>query len=280
MKRFLLLVLVSSMACDTGELTFVADLPRSMAEVSGIEISAEGESLWMINDGGNKARLVRVGLDGKIKHEIKIDARNRDWEDLTSDPDGNIYIGDFGNNSNDRHNLAILKVRQEYLESFAETPVEVISFSYPDQTEFPPKKSEWHYDSESFLYYKNNFYVFTKSRTRKNFGKTNLYRIPAIPGKHQAQFLGSFTTCDKLDCWVTAADISDDGTKVALLTHQSVWIFSDFQEDRFLDGKAIEFPFEHLSQKESICFKNDSTLYIADEQSHGAGGNLYTFELN
>ena len=36
----------------------------------------------------------------------------------------------------------------------------------------------------------------------------------------------------------------------------------------------------HHSQKESICFKNNETLYIADEQNGVEGGNLYEFTLN
>ena len=52
-----------------------------------------------------------------------------------------------------------------------------------------------------------------------------------------------------------------------------------FASDDFLNGTATELPFNHESQKESICFKNDSTLYITDEKSHGGGGNLYEFDL-
>jgi hypothetical protein len=27
---------------------------------------------------------------------------NIDWEDITKDKDGNLYVGDFGNNDNER----------------------------------------------------------------------------------------------------------------------------------------------------------------------------------
>ena len=37
--------------------------------------------------------------------------------------------------------------------------------------------------------------------------------------------------------------------------------------------------FNHDSQKEGVCFKNDSTLYITDEKSHGKGGNLYELKI-
>jgi hypothetical protein len=76
------------------------------------------------------------------------------------------------------------------------------------------------------------------------------------------------------------ADISKDGKKVALLNHKSVWIFTKFKEDDFFSGDAQQMPFGHVSQKESITIKNDSTLYIADEEERGnRGRNLYLFRL-
>ncbi len=280
LKNILVFLLIGTLSCDTGQLEVIADLPRTMYEVSGIETARDSEALWMINDSGNRAKLYKLGLDGKIIHEIKIDAKNRDWEDLTQDQDGNIYIGDFGNNFNDRSNLSILKVDKRFLESFAETPVEKIRFSYPDQEEFPPKKKTWYFDCEAFFHFNDSLYIFTKSRVRKDWGRTNLYKIPARSGKHVAQFIGSFNSCNNVDCSITAADISEDGKTMVLLTHGSVWVFTKFERDNFFNGKVTELSFDHLSQKESICFKNDSTVYIADERAQGAGGNLYKFSLN
>ncbi len=66
---------------------------------------------------------------------------------------------------------------------------------------------------------------------------------------------------------------------MVLLTSKSVWLFKGFKSDDFLNGTVIEFPFDHVSQKEGICFKDSTTLYITDEKSHGSGGNLYEFSL-
>jgi len=268
------------MACDTGELIVIADLPKTLNEVSGIEVAGDSISVWMLNDGGNKAKLYRLDQKGKIKHELKIDAKNHDWEDLTTDDHGNLYIGDFGNNYSDRKNLVILKVKYDYLESFADVPIERISFRYPKQNKFPPKKKQLYYDSEAFFFFNDSLYVFTKSRVKGNFGRTDLYKIPAKQGQHVATYIDSFTSCDKLECWITAADISDDGKKVVLLTHRSAWIFTDFKGDAFFKGNAQEHLFGHESQKESVCFKTNDLLLIADEKGHGAGGNLYEFNLN
>ncbi len=64
-----------------------------------------------------------------------------------------------------------------------------------------------------------------------------------------------------------------------LLTSKSVWLFKDFKSDDSLNGTVIEFPFDDVSEKEGICYKDSTTLYITDENSHGSGGNLYVFSL-
>ena len=52
-----------------------------------------------------------------------------------------------------------------------------------------------------------------------------------------------------------------------------------FKNDDFFKGKVTHFPLGHISQKESVTFKNDSTLYIADELFMGIGRKLYKFKL-
>ena len=278
-KAFLILILLL-LACDTGNITTIADLPKKLSEASGMEITSKSNLIWMLNDGGNKSRLYGLNEKGKIVKELKIDAKNKDWEDLTSDPNGNLYIGDFGNNRSSRKNLAILKVSASDLESDSLISVERIGFKYPNQKKFPPKKKQMYFDSEAFLFYNDSLYIFTKSRVKDDFGRTDLYKVPAKKGQHEAIYIDSFTTCNDLACWITAADINEDQDEVVLLTHQSVWSFTDFEMDNFFKGTVVQYDLGHRSQKEAICFKTDSLLYITDERSHGGGGNLYKFVRN
>ena len=53
----------------------------------------------------------------------------------------------------------------------------------------------------------------------------------------------------------------------------------NFTSDDFFSGKQKEFPLEHISQKEGMCFKDEETLLITDEYSMSTKGNLYTFSL-
>ena len=233
----------------------------------------------MLNDGGNAHKIYGVSSKGKIKKEIKINAKNHDWEDLTTDNKGNIYIGDFGNNHNKRKDLAVLKVNQHDLQNSKNTDIERIRFYFPDQQKFPPKKKQRYYDTESFFYYNDSLYLFTRSRVVGNFGKTSLFKIPATKGNHAATFVSSFTFCSQLNCSITSAAMSDDKQKVVLLTSDTILLFTDFKKDDFLHGTLTQYPLEHLSQKEGVCFKDRNTLYITDEKAFGTGGKLYEFKL-
>lgn len=277
MKKLIILFCILLFACHTGNLKVVAKLPITLREASGIEKSDDLSLLWMVNDSGNKSVLYGLDSLGNIKKQITINAKNRDWEDLASDKNGNIYIGDFGNNNNDSKGLAVLIIPKDSLNNKIITP-ERISFYYPEQTKFPPKNKDMHFDCESFIFYNDSLFLFTKSRSKRDFGRTNLYKIPAKKGHHKAEYISTFNTCNDHGYWVTSADISDSEKQIVLLTENSAWVFSNFKSSDFFKGKVTKYPFKHHSQKESVLFKNNSTLYITDERSGSKGGNLY--ELN
>lgn len=280
MKKILLLFsfLLLSNCQNFGQLKVVTDLPKTLKEASGIEVVKGSRFIWIINDGGNKAKLYGISKKGKIKKEISIDKKNKDWEDLTSDDKGNLYIGDFGNNDSERKNLRILKIKKKYL-SRKKADVKEIEFEYEDQDDFSPKKKEMLYDAESFFYHKNYFYIFTKSRVAKNYGKTSMYKVPAIQGNHTAKLIGEYDNGNKNDSWITAADISKDGKKVALLSQKNILIFSDFKGDNFFSGSVRKIELVNRTQKEAICFKDNNTLLLSDEKSDGEGGYLYELKI-
>lgn len=280
-KIFLLFSFLLLFSCTNfGQLQVKAKLPKALEEVSGIQYSEKEDAFWMLNDSGNKPRLYLVSEAGKILRTLQIDKKNKDWEDLAKDKQGNIYIGDFGNNKNERKDLRILKVNASDLNSTEKVKVEKIEFYYPEQKRFPPKKKNKYYDTEGFFELDGFFYIFTKSRVKDEYGKTFVYQVPNKKGNHKAKLITQFETQgDIWNCSITGADISHDGKKVVLITHQAVWVFSDFTAPYFFSGKVKEHPFTFISQKESVTFKNDSTIYIADEERKTSGRNLYFFEL-
>ncbi|WP_348712788.1 hypothetical protein [Tenacibaculum sp. 190524A05c] len=276
--QFIFLLFVFYGCTNYSQVNFLGKLPKKLKEVSGLS-RVNDSLLWMHNDGGNKSELYLVNIKGKIVRSVQVNAKNKDWEDITSDEQGNIYVADFGNNESKRKDLVILKIKEEDLLTQKSVEVEKIKFEYPEQHKFPPKKKHRYFDAESIVYVNGFLYIFTKSRVKHKFGITSLYKIPATKGKHKAELMGTFENCADMDCWITGAAISKDNSKLALLTSREILLFSDFENDHFLEGKLTRIDLGFSSQKEAIDFKDNNTLYISDERSHAQGGNLYEMKI-
>ncbi|MEO9512500.1 MAG: hypothetical protein ABJN84_09500 [Flavobacteriaceae bacterium] len=280
---FLLLIFLQGCAQKPyyGDLTYLGKLPSKLSEVSGIE-TINRSSAWVIEDNGNKDHLYAINLQGKLIKDFKVkNAKNTDWEDLAQDHKGNLFIGNFGNNANDRKDLSIYKLKNPDQETGNSVKAEKITFHYPEQKKFPPKKSNLTFDCEAFFYNNNFLYLITKNRSRPYTGKAFVYRIPAKKGSYTAELIGEFTTCtDQQFCSVTAADISPDGKKVVLLGSGFIWVFTNFKSDNFTKGTLRTIDVYHRTQQESICFLDNNTVLIADEQSKTKGRNLYSFTID
>ena len=152
MKPYIFILSLLLLSCNRSDkLKVIIDVPSDLKEISGLEIVPQSDLIWAINDSGNKPRLYGLTADGGIEKELKIKAKNHDWEDLSADTEGNIYIGDFGNNKNDRDNLVILKVDKDSLNNSGKIDVEHIYFSFENQEQFPPKKKGLYFDCEAFF---------------------------------------------------------------------------------------------------------------------------------
>lgn len=270
--------------CNNGEPVVheVFRLPAGIKEASGIEIVGKTGSIWTHEDHGNDAELFAMDSQGALVNTLVIyGVENNDWEDIAADNKGNLYIGDFGNNDNERKNLCIYKIDGSDLEGSNASAAQTTSFYYPEQKDFPPAKSGKIFDAEAFFVYKDNFYIFSKNRSAPFDGTSNLYRVPNRPGNYAAELIGSFQTCgDYNHCAVTSADISPDGKRIAILTSDHIFVFTDFKKDAFLSGKMSSIELKHYTQKEGLCFKDDQTVYICDERDKKTGGFVYSVKLD
>lgn len=283
MKYYFPLFAIALLSCNSKSQEVTTNTVKlKLKEASGVEVSSASDLIWILEDSGNKNNIYGVNADGKIQQTIKIEnASNVDWEDLTSDKAGNLYIGDFGNNDNERKDLCIYKINAGDLKQDVANSSGKISFYYPEQTEFPPKKSALFYDAESFFEHNGNFYIFTKNRSKGFDGSVSLYKIPNQEGNHKAQLLGKFQACNIYKkCAITSADISPDGKTVAILSASRVYLLTNFSPDNFLSGKIEEFELPDVTQKEGICFKDNETLLIVDEKDKKTGGNLYEIKIS
>ncbi len=264
-KRLIFLLLVATSCSSKGQLQFEADITNSLTEISAAETIVGSDLLWTIEDSGNENRLIGLNSDGHIEKSIYIaNAKNKDWEDLTSNNQGNIHIGDFGNNNQKRKKFKILKVAHNQLSNDT-ADAEIIKFKLPED-----KKSK---DFEGFFIYDDVFYLFSK--TKKNI---NVFSVPNEAGDHIATFVSGYKLKGK-DTRITSADISPDGKTVVLLNHDKLWKLTNFKGDKFFSGDIEAIDFGHNSQKEGINFKTSSEVIITDERKGSEGGNIYSLDL-
>ncbi|RYY09691.1 MAG: hypothetical protein EOO36_21815, partial [Cytophagaceae bacterium] len=140
----------------------VGHLADGIFESSGLCAAPEAGTYFTFGDDGQQPTVFRVDATGQQVGQFTLGAPNHDWESLSRDNSGNYYMGDCGNNNNDRRNLAILRFRPEQPDQ-----VSKINFRYPDQTEFPPSKKERNFDCEASLWHAGQVYLFTKDRAQE-----------------------------------------------------------------------------------------------------------------
>ena len=281
-RTLILLISICAVSCTNyGQLQVITDLPGSLKENSGI-ISLQDSTVWIVEDGGNKDILYKVNFKGDIVKTLKVkNGDNDDWEDLTKDELGNVYIADFGNNNNKRKNLTIYKVPNPEIEPGDKIDAEKIEFNYPEQKDFPPKKSARFFDAEALFHRNNKLFIVTKNRSNPFTGSAYIYSVPDTKGKYDATLIAEINLCSEWKtCQITGIDISPSGQKIIALSYGKLFIFTDFTGDDFSNGKIEEIDLGIRTQLESICFINEHTVLLSDERSNDTGNNLYLLDLN
>jgi len=263
-------------------------------EMSGIVKSRTYEDVyWVHNDSGDEARIFAVRADGSVVMPswvgdryyanqpmdgkepypgIKLDAaHNLDWEDIAIEGD-TLYIGDMGNNGNARRDLGVYVLKEPNPAATSRTRVlKWLPVAYPDQDAFPGDR--WHFDCEALFVHEGKLHFLTKHRAGASGdlpeNGTKLYRLDT-EHTDRVNVLTLLDSKQDLGGWVTAADISPDGKLLAVLTHfpiSSVWLFDvPAQDNKLLSGKARRFVFSGGKQCEGVCFVDDRTLLVTNEQ--------------
>lgn len=228
-------------------------MPRSLRESSGI-IPVEGEDAYYThNDSGGDNKLFKINMHGTLLGEMAIkNSSNIDWEDITHDDEGNIYIGDFGNNANKRKNLRIYKIDKDFQST------DTISFSYADQQEFPPAKKERNFDCEGFFWNDGELNIISKNWGYKCVKR---YVVPDQKGDYVLEPVEEFY----LNGMITAADISPDGRKIVLLSYGKLYLFDLVPGHPLFSQPYKCINFYRGGQAEAVTFINNDDLLITNE---------------
>ena len=242
---------------------------EELSEISGW-VFVNDSTLIAHNDSGNAPYLYVLNLDGSIRHKARIaNVKNVDFEDIATDGKGFVYVGDIGNNSNRRKDLAIHKFRTAAILKDSVVPASTIFFSYADQQAFPPTEAALYYDSEALTYYDDSLWIFTKCRTKPFDGKCMIYPVSTAPGTYSLARRGFIVTGKSI--WlkdgVTAAEMHNDD--LYLQTYNRLMIY-DFKSKN--PALKTEIPLLPLSQKEAVAVKKDGTIYVVDEKQKLIGG--------
>lgn len=279
-KCLVFLLLFTNFAC-TQSLTKVTKLDKRLKEISGLT-RLNDTVLIAHNDSGDEPILYFLNLEGEIIHQLLVsNAKNVDWEDITTDNKGSIFIADIGNNGNKRKNLKIYCVESDSLLFKNQLEARVINISYEDQEEFPPSVSEMHYDAEALGFYSDSLFIFTKSHTQPFDGLAHVYKLPAKPGTYKLKVLQKIQLKSRKFSFdaLTAAEFFED--KCYVLTYSGIEVFSldkgTAGEGLFVHEKRISL--RKLSQKEALTV-NKGFIYIADEYNKKLGGEkLYKLKI-
>lgn len=240
-------------------------------EFSGIVRSRTNKNVfWMQNDSGDQPRVFAIDSMGRFYQSDRYKnyegitiagAANVDWEDITTDNKGNLIIADVGNNYNDRKDLVLYVVPEPSPIASNTTFLKKLFFKYPDQKTFTDKV-DFNYDCEAVFFADGRFHMLSKDR-EDTF--TRLYRMDA----EKTDEVNTLTLLDKFDIGgkVTAADASEDGNRLVVITYDAIWLFERTSPaSSYFKGNIWWLPVE-APQIESVCFKDDKAVWLVDEEA-------------
>ncbi len=254
----------------------------ALDEVSGMVASRRlADTFWVHNDSGGSATLYAVHADGRLRGAWPVvGAEANDWEDITTDDAGGLWIADTGNNNNRRRDLRLYRAVEPLPRPGAQ-PMQlevdrVVPFRYAEQTGFPPDRPD--FDAEAIFWAPHpqtgagTVYLLTKHRSGDL--ATDLYRFDDLSGAAEVTPTRVGTgevggDPDNYGGMVTAADASPDGQRLAVLTYHALLLYARpaRDDDRYLQRLHARIPLDQavFDQCEAVAWDGDD-LIIANEQ--------------
>ena len=250
-------------------------ISSQLSEISGIE-NLSNDTFLAINDSGDEPIIYAMNSDGIIYHKMFITgAKNIDWEDLSSDDDF-IYIGDIGNNRNQRKDLVVYRIPLTNLMGYQNIDgkghhnlpdtlkAEPYPLNYPDQISFPPKESRMNFDSEAIAEAEGKLLILSKDRSKPYHGLCKVYEVDLSNNLPQIKLLQEIQL--KGMSWLTGSATGCDyfNNKLYVLTYKRLYIFERRQGVFKLLLKKNLGP---IQQWEGICVETENKIRIVAEKS-------------
>lgn len=250
-------------------------------ETSGmVPARVRENTFWVHNDSGNAPELHLMSASGEPLASVPVDGvRNTDWEDLaafTLEGKRYLLIADTGDNGGLRRTLRLLVVEEPkaLTPGLRLRPAWTLEFRWPDGAR----------DCEAVAVdaAAGEVLLISKKRVPPELFRLDL-KAPAGTAQ-EARLLGHLqgieqpTKADleaspvygRYRSQVTAADLSPDGRRLAVLNYRAVYLYQRAPgEDwsRALEAPAQRLEFVWTPQAEAIAFGLDGrSLWVAGEQ--------------
>ena len=227
---------------------------RAIVECSGIVASRKHAGIyWVHNDSGNPAALYAVKEDGELVGEFAVGATNEDWEDIAIDDEGRLYIADVGNNGGKRKQVVVYRVDEPGPTKSKEVGRLKVSATW--KLEFPATP----FDCEAMFVHGGYGYLVSKIYFG---GQAGVYRFALTEAEKPVvlEKVGSVPVRTP----VTAADISADGKRLAVLSVAGLNVFEIEGEVKDAGkGKATFVPYVHATM-EACCFAPGGVLVATE----------------
>ena len=262
-------------AADAGTVSDTA-----LTEISGIDVGVANPSLyWVHNDSGDTARIFALSASGATRAAYTLMGANAlDWEDIAvgGGPVAGtpyLYAADIGDNARSRSEIVVYRVPEPTVAArgtFSLAGVDALRLRYPDGA----------HNAEAVLVHPKTGELVIVEKTSSG-GTAGVYRAPA------GLVAGSLTTLSLVSRlslptgWtsvVTGADLSPDGTQLAVRTYAGVLLWG---RDA---GSSIWAPFATAPctgptppefQGEAIALLANGRGYVT--VSEGANPILHTY---
>jgi hypothetical protein len=233
-----------------------------LVEASGLAASRTRPGvLWSHNDSRDGARVYAIGEDGSDLGGFDIaGALAFDWEDMAAGPGSDpatsmLYFGDIGDNFSIRDGrITVYRLPEPDPASLTDS-IEgsvALEYAYPDGT----------YNAEALFVSDGSIFIVTKDRD-----DTRVYRGDATGDGNSVVTLELVTELH-LDAEVSGADISWDGTTIALRGYRTVWLWFRPPGSSIADTFATDpctAPSPEEVQGESVAFLSDGSYATVSE---------------
>lgn len=266
------------LGCSRPSPTGVA-LDRSIREPSGLTASPHDPAVfWTHADSGHDNVLFAVDASGKLLATAEVvGIDNVDWEDITHDDAGNLWLGDIGNNLSSRKNLAVYRIPEPAsLTGVTQLHADLtVPFHYPEQHGFGD--SALNFDAESLFWWQGSLWLLTKHRSDD---LTRLYRFPQLDGSEVAlEQVASFDLGPNVQPprkdWsgmVTAAEVASDGKHWAMLSYDGVYVFATpgSGQGAELFGQQVAFigfDMDVMRQVEALAWDGAALLIVNEDRA-------------